>query len=346
MTKQTAPPYVDAGRTDHAGLGRAIGEQLRDRIRAQCDRVHGLYRSHVSEAGLAAIGERIRAAAGREFPDYLDEIRGMAEAAGVGFVELLLTGCEESVMNALHERCTTVAVAAEGALLLGHNEDWSPGYEDSLYVVQADLGDGEAFLSLAYVGALAGSSVALNAEGIAFSGNSIIGSSQPGLPKNLILRSQVAARSMDDFIARATLAPRATPNNSMAVDRDGRIVDVELTLDAHAVHDAEGPYLVHTNHVLAAHLAYLDTTERPCSRARHATASELLAACPPSAGLVKQVLRSHERWPHSVCLHAATADYDDSQTVASAIVDLQAMTLSVTRGNPCESEYTTFALRH
>jgi isopenicillin-N N-acyltransferase-like protein len=345
MNRNHAPPYVEVGPTSHFGLGEAIGEHLRDAVREQCDKVLHLFLAYAERAALAPIAERILSRGSRVFPSYVEELRGMAVGAGVDVHELVLTCMEESVMTTLRERCTTIALADRGEVLLGHNEDWAPGYEDGLYVVQAELHDGRSFLSLAYTGSLPGSSVALNSDGIAFSGNSILTSHQPGLPKNLILRSQIEARTLEEFVQRATVGPRTIPNNTMAVDRAGRIVNVELGLCDHALHHAEGGYAVHTNHVLSEDLRHLDTVDRPCSKARRKTAKEMLSGAEPTKDLMKRILRSHDRWPHSVCLHAQSDHYDDSQTVASAIVDLSAMSMAVTKGPPCGSDYVTYRLK-
>ena len=346
MTVKHSLPFVQVGRTTHLGLGLAIGEHLRHAIRAQCEKAMRLYLSHTCRASLMPLAQRIVTSVRQVFPRYLEELRGMAEAAGVDLHELILTCMEESVMNTVRQRCTTFAVAEAGNTLLGHNEDWSPGYEDGLYVVQAEMPNGRSFLSLAYIGSLPGSSVALNSDGIAFSGNSILNAHQEGIPKNLILRSQIEARTVEEFVELATVEPRTIPNNTMAVDRTGRIVNIEMGLNDHAVHCVDGGFAVHTNHVLSDRLKHLDAIERPCSKARRKTANEILSESEPSIDVVKRILRSHHRWPNSVCLHAQTDHYDDSQTVASAIVDLSSMSMSVTKGPPCESRYVAYQLKN
>jgi isopenicillin-N N-acyltransferase like protein len=346
MANEHSLPYIDVGTTSHRGLGRAIGEHLRVSIRAQIEKALRLYLSHTLRPSLLPVAERVVRQGSRVFPRYIEELRGMAEAASVDFHDLVLTCVEESVMTAIRQRCTTMAIAQGGEVLLGHNEDWAPGYEDSLYVVQAEMEHGHSFLSLAYTGSLPGSSVALNSNGIAFSGNSILNAHQQGIPKNLILRSQIEARTLEEFVDFATVEPRTIPNNTMAVDRTGRIVNIEMGLHEHAVHQVEGGFAVHTNHVLSEELKHLDTVERPCSKARRRTAKEMLATAEPTKDLVKRVLRSHERWPYSICLHAKSNNYDEAHTVASAIVDISAMSLSVTKGPPCESNYVTYHLKN
>lgn len=344
MKKQSSFPFIDAGETDHVGLGRAIGEHLRDRLQAHCETVLERMSAKAGLDSLIQIGQSIRDQAARAFPHFIAEFEGMAAAAGIDLHKILLVGCEESAMNAVRERCTTIAFSTDDCVMLGHNEDWSPGYEENLYVVRARMPSGMSFLSLAYLGAPPGSSVAVNSHGIAFSGNSLIGSYRPGIAKNLILRSQVEARSLDEFGSLATQGPRATCNNTMAVDRGGRMIDIEMGLDQHVVIHPTGDFMVHTNHVLAPELAHLDQVERPCSSARLTTASEIVSSGVLSRALMEEILHGHAGWPHSVCLHAETDHYDEAQTVASAIVDLDDLSLSVANGPPCDYDYVTYQL--
>jgi len=344
MYSMFAFPYVDAGPTDHAGLGLAIGEHLREPIRVQCDKVVRELSRRTVRVSLSQVADDLLAYGSRFFPQYVEEIEGMAAGAGINFRHMLLTSCEESALSALRERCTTIAFSALDCTVLGHNEDWAPGFEDSFYVVRAQMPDGLSFLSLAYIGSPPGSSVALNSHGIAFSGNSLLGLHQPGIAKNLLLRSQVEARSLRDFERRATRRPRAISNNTMALDRSGHVVNIEMGLMEHAVLHPDEGVLVHTNHVLAPQLEHLEKFERPCSHRRFATARDLASAAPPSKELMRDILLSHDGWPHSVCLHAATEHYDDAQTVASAIVDLSDMSLEVAKGPPCAYRYQAFRL--
>ena len=337
-------PFVDAGSTDHRGLGQAIGEHLRAPIHAHCDRVLGRIKTGASAEAISRAVHDIDRYCRRFFPQYLDEIEAMASAAGIAFHDLLLTGCEESVMLSVRERCTTIAFSGMDGVILGHNEDWLPGFEDGFYVVRAKLPDGTAFLSLAYMASPPGSSVAVNSHGVAFSGNSLIGQRQPGIAKNFLLRSQVEARSLEDFERRALCQPRALSNNTMAIDRSGDVVNIEMGLDTHALLRADSGVLVHTNHVLAPDLEHLDTEERPCSRTRFETASKLSRNGPRSKALMEEILRSHREWPHSICLHAQGGGEDDSHSVAAAIVDLSDLSLAVANGTPCTHDFLTFRL--
>ena len=67
------------------------------------------------------------------YPQYVDEMLGMAEGAGVSYDELSVVNAMEAVaMDALHlTKCTSLAVngdrTADGHVLVAHNEDWTAG---------------------------------------------------------------------------------------------------------------------------------------------------------------------------------------------------------------------------
>ena len=57
-----------------------------------------------------------------------------------------------------------------------------------------------------------------------------------------------------------------------------------------------------------------------------------------------ELLRSHENKACPICIHPEAKNISGGQMVASAIVNLAEMSLSVTLGNPCRSRYEKFYL--
>jgi isopenicillin-N N-acyltransferase-like protein len=92
------------------------------------------------------------------YPQYVDELMGMAEGAGVSFDDLAVVNAMEAVtMDALHlTKCSSMAVnddrTADGHVLVAHNEDWLPDDEQDVYVVHASPEKGPSFLSVTYGG--------------------------------------------------------------------------------------------------------------------------------------------------------------------------------------------------
>ena len=336
--------YIEACVTNYE-IGRRIGRCLKDKLIHHNNDRQAFFRkiSKTHHFPLNKIVQGSETLISKHFPQYLSELRGLANGSSIPLRDVLLLGNEETILNSAQNRCTTFAYAGAESVVLGHNEDWEAGYEDKLYVVRATPREGAAFLSLAYLGCLGGSSVALNEHGVAFSGNSILEGSQTGIPKNIILRSQIEAKNIKEFEGLATFKPRAVPNHSMAIDRKGDIVSIEVGLKQQSVCYTSGKY-VHTNHPTHKKMIQLETGSMENSIARYTTAKKLISNNPLDDKLAKEILRSHEKKPDTICIHPQTEGYSHHRTVASAVVNLSELSLSVTLGNPCRSRYEKFYL--
>ena len=326
-------------------IGYRIGACLKEKLVPYNRNRQTFYRKFAQKhnASLPDIVARSEKLISTYFPEYLDELNGLAAGSAIPLKDILLLGSEETIRNGFADKCTTFAYDGTQGVILGHNEDWETGYEDKLYVVKARPSEGAAFISLAYLGCLGGSSVALNEYGIAFSGNSLFDGSQEGVPKNIILRSQIEAKNIREFEKLAIFLPRAVPNHSMAVDGKGEIVSVEVGLKEQSAFFTSGSY-VHTNHAIHPTMTHQENGSAMNSIARHRTAQEFIASKFLDDKLAKRILRSHTNKPCTICVHPPTHRNSGSQTVASAIVNLSEMSLSVTLGPPCRSRYQKFYL--
>lgn len=337
-------PYVETGGTNY-DIGYHTGALLKEKLITHNGDRQSFYRkfSKKCSSPLCQIVESSVKLISQYFPDYMEELKGLADGSSIPLEEILLLVNEEAILNGAVNKCTTFAYKGAQSVILGHNEDWTTGYEEKLYVVKAKPSKGTAFISLAYLGCLGGSSVALNEYGIAFSGNSLFKGCQSGIPKNIILRSQIEAKNLKEFEELASFNPRAVPNHSMAVDRKGNIVSIEVGLKDQSAFYTSGSY-VHTNHAIHESMMHLENGSAVNSIARYRTASEFISNKPLDDNLAKQILRSHADKPCTICIHSGAKNIQESQTVASGIVNLSEMSLAVTLGNPCRSKYEKFYL--
>src|SRR5262249_61088781 len=117
-------------------LGRQHGEQCRGRIRAFLG-----YLSHT----LKRPPEQVRAGAlrflplfERHCPHLVEEVRGLAEGAGVGLADALAAQVRGELTQVQNEGCTTFVIAgrrtASGQPLIGQNSDVEPEREEFAYV--------------------------------------------------------------------------------------------------------------------------------------------------------------------------------------------------------------------
>ena len=134
-----------------------IGEARREQIQHSIANAHILIDQSYDQLELTWEGAQIQARkylpfAEERYPQYVDEMRGMAEGANVAFDDVMALNTMEAVtMDALHlTRCTSFAVneqrTADGHVLVAHTEDWVPEDEDDVYVIMADQTKSRLFL--------------------------------------------------------------------------------------------------------------------------------------------------------------------------------------------------------
>jgi isopenicillin-N N-acyltransferase-like protein len=351
-------PHIVA-RGSHRELGRAVGEGAREQIAAAI----AFYEEHFTAmAGIPFAEAELQSLAylpyvKRYLPQYVDELEGMAEAAGLPFVKLLVPNCAEeftcpadadtrpSPHGGAHF-CTGVAVSHAGRHVVGHNMDWYVVDADKNVLFDLTTPDGTRIVTIA--GAPYLPILGLNSHGVACIGNSVYSNdNRPGVPNVFIRRWVLEASSMEQAVARACFPVRARGTNYTLADREGRLWDLETSAHA-AVLIEGGATLAHTNHYVHPAMAVFEGYHKLESRDRLRQAECELAAGvargEDARDLVARVLTAHDGGPDAICGHPdeTLPVADRVMTVASLICDLDALRVEACAGPPCENEYRVF----
>ncbi len=258
----------------------------------------------------------------RRYPKYLEEVRGIAEGAGLHLDDIFFLTADEEIMalRRAPEKCSSAAIRVGQRTYLGHNEDYPKRYLSRLIVVEAHPNDAPAFLALTYPYVLAGPVCGLNAAGMAFAANSLnFPPRQKGMPTNFVLRDVYRSRRLAD-VRRAMHVPRPLMGNALMavsdIERAASVIEASLDDVAVVTMGANG-LLAHANHVVS---GTLDRTgEKPTrnSRSRGAALELLLAASKQrTADGLKKALSSVKYG-----LRKIAARKSDSCTLATAILD-------------------------
>lgn len=351
-------PLIRVGGS-HREIGRQIGEAFAEQIKHHIQNAHVLIESSYETLELTWDGAQMQARkyipfAQERYPQYVDEMIGIAEGSGVPFDDVSAVNALEAVtMDALHlSKCTSMAVSeertADGHVLVAHNEDWLPEDEPDVYLIHASPDDGPPFLAMSY-GALL-PNIGFNAYGIAQCCDSVYpNDSRIGIPRVIVSRAVFAARTPGDAI-RCTLLPRrAAGYNHMIVHESGEIYSVEVSARRFAILYGQDGYLVHTNHYLDPQMQSIEDEpdELVATRVRHFRASRLLKATPQhTIKTLQAIQRDHINYPNSICNHAEddTSPLDREKTVNALVIDLTARVMHIAWGNPCVNPYHTFHL--
>ncbi len=344
----------------HYEMGLQIGE-------ARQDVIHGMlatYRRYFADEGdqiqISDWKEAILHArkylpfAEESTPQYVDELRGIADGARIEFNDLLVLNCMEAITeDALHTGCTSLAAApevtADGSVLVGHNEDWLPDDLDTVYLVHARPKGEPAFLAITYGGLLP--NIGFNEHGISQCCDSVYpNDARIGVPRIFVSRAVLAARTLADAIRAALHRRRAAGYNHLIVHASGEMYNVEVSAgDFDVVYGIDG-ILAHTNNYLSRHMRLIEKSsdELIASRVRYNRAYRLLRSQRGKLSLksIQAILADHVNYPQSVCNHIVESDppLERQATIASLIMDLTSRTMHVAWGPPCQAEYHAFKL--
>ncbi len=350
-------------------IGRQVGEASRELIASAIS----FYEEHFVGMSGITFAEAERQAreylpqAEQYLPQYVEELEGMAEGAGLPFLKLLVPNCAEEFTcpsetaaapsphggdpahrAASGHLCTAAAVSSGGRHIVGHNMDWYVVDMDKNVLFDLTFEDGTRVLTIAGVPYLP--ILGMNSHGLAYVGNSVYSNdNRLGVPNAFVRRWTLEARSIEEALDRATMPERARGSNHTFGDRAGRISDVETSASMHALIEG-GSWLAHTNHYVAETMLPFDGYHHPESRERLAIAERLLsegvARGDDPVDLVMRVLRDHGNQPDSICSHEdeSAPVAERVTTVASMVCDLDEGRLYACAGPPCENEYHVFAL--
>jgi isopenicillin-N N-acyltransferase-like protein len=342
------------------GNPRQRGQQQGEAARSQTVRALARYREILLKGNQMTWEEGMREAQkflpyGEEiFPNFIDEIRGIAEGSDVPFDEVWTLNCYEGLSQSRQQvwGCTCVAVrddyTADGHVLLAHNEDWISADRDNVYLVHAEQDDGPAFIGMTYGPLLV--NIGLNAHGIGVAINSVYPTDERvGVPRILCSRAVLDAHTIGEAIRACAPKLRAGGYSYLLADPNGELYSIETSATRHDILYGEEGWLAHTNHYLSPKMQALEepgpysSSQVRLNRARRLMKTQLGEVTVES---LQALLRDHVNWPDSVCMHPDPADpsHEQEQTLVSLVMDLTERKMWAAPGPPCESEYVMYRL--
>ncbi len=354
----TPPPLIRVSGT-HLEMGQQIGESRRKNVQNSIENARKLIKEAYRELELSWDGALIQARkylpfAQERYPQYVDEMQGIAEGANISFDELVVLNVLEAVtMDALHlTRCTSMAVndeyTADGHVLVAHNEDWIPDDENDVFVIHAKPNDEPPYLAMTYGGLI--SNIGFNAYGIAQVIDSVYpNDSRIGIPRLVVSRAVLAVKTLGGAINRTLIPHRAAGYNHLIAHESGEIYNVEVSARRFSIIYNKDGYLVHTNNYLSENMQEIenDPEELISSRIRYFRALRLLNQSKShTIKSLQTIQRDHVNYPNSICKHDFGEGnlLDREKTINAMVIDLTAREMHIAWGNPCKNSYHTYHL--
>lgn len=320
-------------------IGTHMKEQLNELIKQSKDYIAN--KTEMKWEDIRAQSQLFLEYSKKYMPEYVEEVRGAADASGIDLVDLFSDLCEEIFSKNYLKGCSDLIasgdVTADGSVLVAHNNDTSPDLEKYAVVIHYQV-DGEPEILAVGYGGLA-ISVGFNSAGISLTGNELsMNDMKIGVPRMLLCRKILAAKTIGEAIDAAIFQPRASNYNMVLTDDNGEIYSIEgSATDYEAIYASDG-YLVHTNHYVAPRMRKyeLDPRALTSSVVRYNRANRLMKNNKDkiSIDVLKKMLKDHVNRPRSLCRHGAHV-----KTTFSVIINLNTKIMLLAKGNPCESKY-------
>ncbi len=343
----------------HRQMGQQIGESRREQIHHSVENAKGLLQEAYSQLELTWDGAKIQSRkylpfSEERYPQYVDELRGIAEGAAASFDDLLVLHVMEAVTtDALHlTHCTSFAVneqrTADGHVLAAHNEDWVPEDEDDVYMIHAEPDNEPPYLAMTYGGLIP--NIGINAYGIVQMIDSVYpNDSRIGIPRLVVARAVLASKTPADAIRKALVPHRGAGYNHLLVHESGEIYSVEVSARRFDLLYAFDGYMVHTNHFHSPTMKEIEDKpeELISSRVRYLRAKRLLHQSEThTIKSLQTIQKDHVNFSNSICNHAEDDKdpLDREKTINAMVFDVTAREVHVAWGNPCVNNYHTYHL--
>lgn len=360
MTEEYYKQYVFEGSPQE--VGRQYGETFKKAVREHIELTYELA-AHVSGSKPEKVLETTRLFEPyieKYAPDFMVEIHGISEGAGIKPEEALLPQVRQEVVyfgqyGGGNNECTSYAIdetyTADGKVYSGQNADLSGDFESVSNVVTFAVDNKPKIMMLVPAGQI--SYVGINDRGLGINCNFLpCDGWRIGFPRYLISRFLLEAGDIDKAKYRMnSLKERASSRNLLLSNEKGEFINYEMTPDRIAGLETSGK-IVHSNHFLDPAMREFegsDELEMIDSQWRFKRLNQLIEENKGkiTENTIKEMLRDHEMdkeiGKFSICTHASE-ETDGYHTFASIINNLTDRTMSITKGNPCKAEYKTYSL--
>jgi isopenicillin-N N-acyltransferase like protein len=288
-------------------------------------------------------------------PAFVEEVRGLADGAGISFEQALLCqvrgeaarvgGAESSRPD---EGCTAFAftgsATADGQPLAGQNQDLEPEFEDLAILLRVKPNDGRPqALMFTFAGQLG--YAGMNEYGLAHFNNVLFDYTwRLALPRQPLKRVMLEQRTVAECIALLERWRICSAANAVLCDRRG-IADVEMRPEGIALfHDERPDACLHTNHYLTPQFVAFETHTVPDSAARRARLAVLAGAAwgRITAETVKGWLADHAGDSGGgICRHGAHGWH----TIAGYIAEPVQGRLHIRRGHGCTGTWKVYEVK-
>ena len=292
-----------------------------------------------------------------EYEVYLEEMRGIAQGAGLELGDILALNLRSEILYSslkdMHfeaDECTAFSAIApatkDGHALAGQSWDFNIAQREASFIARIPAeGNKPAILMFLEGGMVGGKGV--SSAGMCLTLNALTTPRAGiGIPLHVRMRSALECKYLTDAMRRCLTTPIPGPVNFTITHKDGLSFSMELDPDGAEVLESEDGLMVHTNHYIGQKMRLSHPhSEGGSTYIRLARMKQLMKGKPLlTIGDFEDFLKDHAGYPSSICAHpspdvpADKLKYEGATNYAF-VADLTANKLRFVMGNPCEGSF-------
>ena len=287
-------------------------------------------------------------------PEILEEMKGIAEGAGVPFEGVLMLNTRTELVseNVPAAECTAIGMngrrMADGHTIVAQNWDWIGPLRKRTAFFRLEPANGKRALVFCEAGQVC--KIGFNESGLGVLLNILFTreGSRPGVPVHVLLRLVLGKDTVQEAAQLVRETRRASSSHFLLGDEGGKVLGVEFSPDDYFEVQPENGAVVHTNHFCEAAMAERDR------------GPELLPNTAPRLERAGEILSGKEKWPreelkeifshhdgiHSICWHPdpEAPDHLRIESIGYFCFDLTDKTATASYGQCCSNETRSVGL--
>lgn len=287
-------------------------------------------------------------------PEYLEEMRGIADGAQVRYEEILAINCRSelyAMKQGASQECTAFAVmpsaSRDGHVLAGQNWDNNYGQRDCMVVVHIYQQHKPDILLFTEAGFIGGKG--MNSRGISLTLNALeTNFDSEGVPLHIKMRSALDAEHISKAYEAVAKVPSAVGANLILTSGDGMALSAEVTPDGVDAILPEDGVIAHTNHLLSPVLLQKSPDNWRNWGSTFVRLCRLKEMLRDGRDIDKdylfRVMRDHGGYPYSICYHPEEKEPDICTMASnySLVMDTTEQAAYFCAGQPCKGNYKEY----
>ena len=290
------------------------------------------------------------------FPQYLDELRGISDGSDMPFDDILAINCHYEIARKggiSEHSCSVIGVnctrSADGNSYIAENWDYAVFQKNNSIILKLTLDNNSKICMVTEAGIIG--RMGFNSNGIGYCGNTLKNDDVGfKLPLHIVKRLILEQRSLSDVRNVIHHYGVASSFNILAGSHNEGFCDFEVDYRQITELAPKNGLLLHTNNFISPHLnvdnKYTKYQKEESVLRYQSLEKSLSRLIKISVNDIRKALAQHTNHPYGVCTHADENTPAEQQwaTICSLIINLPDQLMYVCEGNPCESKYTMVRL--